>query len=297
MTGDDGLPHLDDGLPHLVATCNQAGLDPGDATLLRYHVNAVYHLPRVQAVARLSPVKRLGQARRSVEVTRWLIAGGFPAAAPLAVEQPIQANEYVVTLWHYYDQTGRSLPPPPELARLLRRLHSLPPPHSLPTHEPLASFRDELHTYGPQVLTPAEYHFLHGQAQELLGAYDGLTSALGHGLVHGDARLGNLLWNQSTVVLGDWDSVSIGPREFDLVNMYQGTRYGRSEADLDAFAQAYGWDIRHWAGYATLRAIRDLQTLGAPLRLAVNRYDVAAELHHRIRGLMAKDETQQWHAF
>ncbi len=288
----------DDRLSQLVTACAHAGIDPTGAALLRYHVNAVYHLPHAGAVARLSPVKRLDQARRGVEVTRWLINEGLPATAPLDVQQPIATNDCVVTFWRYYDQTGRSLPPPPKLAVLLRQLHrSLPPPAPLPTYQPLTSFLDELHTNGPQVLSPIEYDFLHREAEQLLHAYDGPTSALGCGLIHGDARLGNLLWDQDAVVLGDWDSVSLGPRELDLVITYQGTRYGRSAADLDAFTRAYGWDVRQWEGYTTLRAIRDLQTLGAPLRLGADRPEVADELHHRIRGLMSRDDTQRWHGF
>ncbi len=288
----------DDRLTHLVSACNHVGVDPADAVLLRYHVNAVYHLPRSGAVARMSPIKRLEQARRGVQLTRWLIAHGFPATAPLDVDQPVQADGCVVTFWRYYDQTGRSLPPPTELARLLRQLHRFEsPPCPLPTYQPLASLVDELTTYGPKILTDAEYHFLHDRAEELIKAYRSLHSTLGGGLIHGDARLGNLLWDDSTVVLGDWDSVSIGPRELDLVITYQGTRYGRSEADLDDFGRAYGWDVRTWPGYLTLRDIRDLQTLSAPLRLAVDRPDVAEELHHRIRGLRAKDHTQRWNSF
>src|SRR6266511_1925654 len=105
------------------------------------------------------------------------------------------------------------------------------------------------------------------------------------------------LLDGDAVVLGDWDSVSIGCRELDLVITYQGTRYGRSKADLDDFAAVYGWDVRTWPGYATLRDIRDLQTLGAPLRLAADRPEVADELHHRIRGLRSGDQMQQWSSF
>jgi len=154
-----------------------------------------------------------------------------------------------------------------------------------------------MRTYGPTVLTEGEHDFLHDQAVHLSQGYRKLTSALGFGLIHGDARIGNMLWNGDAVVLGDWDSVSIGPRELDLVITYQGTRYGRSETDLDDFSRAYGWDVRTWPGYATLRDIRDLQTLGAPLRLATDRPEVANELHHRIRGLRAGDHNQQWSSF
>jgi len=246
----------------------------------------------------MSPVKREEQVRRGVQVTRWLLGRGFPATVPLDVEQPVQVGDCLVTFWRYYDANGRSLPPPTELGRLLRQLHSFePPPYPLPEYEPLASFLDELRTYGRRVLTLTEYGFLHERAEELIRAYRGLRSALGSGLIHGDARLGNLLWDGDAVVLGDWDSVSIGPRELDLVNTYQGIRYGRSEADLDDFTRTYGWDIRPWPGYATLRDTRDLQTLSAPLRLAVDRPEVADELHHRIGGLRAKDPGQRWRSF
>jgi Phosphotransferase enzyme family len=283
-------------LKHLVAACRQVGLDPAGAVLLRYHVNAVYHLPHADAVARMVPLKRLEQARRSVHVTRWLHTQGFPATVPLDVNQPVQTDDCVVTFWRYYDHTRQ--PPPAELARLLRQLHSFQlPPYPLSTYEPLESFLDELNTYGPKVLSVPEYDFLREQAQGLRRAYGDLGSVLGRGLIHADARVGNMLWDKDTVVLGDWDSVSLGPRELDLVITYQGTRYGRSEAELDEFSRAYGWDIRTWPGYTTLRDIRDLQTLSAPLRLAVDRPEVADELHHRIRGLRARDYGQQWYSF
>jgi hypothetical protein len=137
----------------------------------------------------MSPVKRLEQARRGVQVTRWLRARGFPATAPLDIAQPIQVEDCVVTFWRYYDY-GRHRPPPTALAHLLRQLHGFePPPYPLPTYEPLVSFRDELKAYGSRVLSVAEYDFLHDRAEELVRAYRGLTSALGSGLIHGDARV------------------------------------------------------------------------------------------------------------
>jgi phosphotransferase family enzyme len=282
----------------LAAACGRVGLDARDPILLRYHVNAVYYLPHAAAVARMSPSRRTEQARTVVQVTRWLRTNGFPATTPLDFEQPVEVGNHVVTFWRHYDQTGRRLPPPRELARLLRQLHAFElPPYPLPTYRPLDSFREELKTYGPAVLSDDEYNFLQDRAAGLLRAYAGLASDLGLGLVHGDARLGNLLWDNGSVVLGDWDSVSVGPRELDLVITYQGTRYGRSEADLDEFGRVYGWDVRTWPGYTTLRDIRDLQTLGAPLRLAVDRPAVADELRHRLAGLRAGDQAQQWSSF
>lgn len=288
----------DDRLAALAAACRQVQLDSQGVVLLRDHANTVYHLPQADAVARLSASRNLDQARTGLHITRWLTAHGFPATVPLEIEQPVQVGAYVVTFWHYYHQADRDVPPPGELARLLRHLHRLDlPPYPLPTYQPLDSFSHELQTSGPTILSPEEYEFLRQQADTLLRAYANLHSDRGHGLIHGDTRIGNLLWDGPAVVLGDWDSVSIGLRELDLVITYQGTRYGRSQADLDEFTAAYGWDVRTWPGYPLLRDIRDLHTLSAPLRLAVDRPDVADELHHRIYGLRAGDHSQQWSSF
>jgi Ser/Thr protein kinase RdoA (MazF antagonist) len=290
MTSDYGAVLVEAG--HVV------GLDTRDAVLLRHHVNAVYRLPHANAVVRIAPVDRRAQAVTGVAATRWLRDNGFPATAPLDVEQPIEVSGQVLTFWRYYDQTGRRLPPTRELARLLRTLHTLdPPPVSLPPYRPLDSFRTALARYGRRVLRDHEYLFLQRRSDELVREYGRLDSVLGQGLIHGDARLGNLLWDGPGVVLGDWDSVSLGCRELDLVNIYQGARYGRTPADLDEFARGYGWDVREWPGYPTLRDIRDLQTLGAPLRLAVDRSDVADELRHRLSGLQAGDRSQRWRPF
>ncbi|MGH3736443.1 MAG: phosphotransferase family protein [Micromonosporaceae bacterium] len=290
MTTDDAAT--------LTQACTITGLDRQDAVLLRRHATAVYHLPRADAVARIASTGHLDPSRLSVQLTRWLLAKGFPATAPLDVDQPVVVEDSVVTFWRYYPQDNRELPPVRELARILRQLHTLgPPPLPLPAYEPLNGFMRELATHGRTVLSAEEYKFLQRRADELLDAYRGLESNLGYGLIHGDPRTGNLLWDGEDVVLGDWDSVSHGPRELDLIITYQGVRYGRSADTLDEFAAIYGWDIRSWPGHDTLRDLRDLHTLSAPLRLARHRTDVAEELHHRLKGLRQGDYGQQWRSF
>lgn len=282
----------------LTRACDMAGLDCQDAVLLRRHATAVYHLPRVRAVARVASIDYLGPSRLSVQITRWLLTKGFPATEPLDVDQPVVVNDSVMTFWRYYPQDGRELPPVRALARILRQLHTLePPPFPLPTYEPLRGFMRELAAHGSIVLSAGEHEFLQRRADHLLDAYRGLKSDLRHGMIHGDPRAGNQLWDGENVVLGDWDSVSYGPRELDLIITYQGVRYGRSEEHLDEFAAVYGWDIRSWPGYTTLRDLRDLHTLSAPLRLAGRRADIAQELHHRLRGLRDADHEQQWRSF
>lgn len=115
-------------------------------------------------------------------------------------------------------------------------------------------------------------------------------------MIHGDAWRGNLLHDGERVVLADWDAVSTGPREIDLVPTLQAVRFGLPAPERDAFVAAYGHDIQTWPGYQVLRAIRELSTLTALVRDA--RADPAAkdELQIRIRSLRTGD-TCRWTTF
>ena len=91
-------------------------------------------------------------------------------------------------------------------------------------------------------------------------------------------------------MLADWDAVSAGPREVDLIPTLQATRFGLPEDQRDAFIAAYGQDIRSWDGNAVLRDIRELSTLTALLR--DGHADAAAqhELRIRLRSLRIGDD-------
>lgn len=94
-------------------------------------------------------------------------------------------------------------------------------------------------------------------------------------------------------MLADWDTVSIGHREIDLIPTLQAPRFGLREAQCDAFVAAYGRDIRSWDGYPVLRAMRELSTLSAIL--SDGHTDAAArrELVVRLRSIRTGDD-QRW---
>jgi aminoglycoside phosphotransferase (APT) family kinase protein len=133
---------------------------------------------------------------------------------------------------------------------------------------------------------------------QLRDDYDQLEFPLGVGLIHGDMYAGNLLLDQlqRRFVLGDWDSVCIGPREVDLAPTFTAARFGLDKASLGRFAAEYGYDLRTWSAYSTLRAIRELSTLTALLRLAPVNAASATELRYRISTLQESDSTAIWQA-
>jgi aminoglycoside phosphotransferase (APT) family kinase protein len=213
---------------------------------------------------------------------------------PLACDQPVLSHGCVVTLWHHLPQRGPE-PSTADLGRLLRRLHSLgPPPFPLPDFRPLGSVRRAIHT--SQAIGDDERAWLSDHCQHLLRAYDQLAFEPPAGMIHGDAWRGNLLRDGNRVVLADWDAVSTGPREVDLVPTLQAARFGLASADRDAFIAAYGHDARNWPGYPVLRGIRELATLTALLRDTPADPAAKDELQARIRSLRTGDSCR-WTTF
>jgi len=289
----------------LAIACAEAGF-PARARLLRHFANAVYLLDGVPVVARVGyGPDAAGKAATAVAVTRWLAKQRFPVTEPVTLpsgaEQPIvvagHGRDVAVSFWRYYPQPDDGWPNTTTLGRIARHLHDLPaPPVTLADYRPLRS----LHA----ALTDARHDstgrdWLLGRVADLREAYSELDFPLGRGFIHGDVYTGNLLWvtagGETAVVLGDWDSVCVGPRELDLIPTYHEPRFGVDPATVNAFAAAYGHDLRDWHGYRTLYDIRELSTLTALVRLAPTSPASARELAHRLDSLKNRRHTVTWH--
>ena len=237
---------------------------------------------QARAVARLrrtyGSAEWAAQTAASVRVTRWLGDRGVLVTVPLDVEQPVEVDGWAVTFWHHADiDPAAPAANVVDLARALRKLHAQPaPPIDLPETDPLGSLPAEFERPGP--LTSDQRDWLRAQACEVAAAYTRLEQPLSRGLVHGDARTGNLLPVGGGHVLGDWDSVSVGPRVQDLVPTVLGhRRLGRPREDWERLCEAYGVDVgleNHPAVQLLCRA-RELRTLAAYIR-AAEQPDVAA---------------------
>ncbi|WP_410659564.1 phosphotransferase enzyme family protein [Amycolatopsis sp. lyj-112] len=291
------MPELPD-TAALVLACREAGLDPGPAVPLRRHATTVYRLPATgqDLVAKVAPLATRARADRAIHLTRWLRDHEFPCIEPAEVDQPIEADGFVVTFWKHYEQHQRAAPSARHLGHLLRQLHALPaPPVDLPAAAPLQHFTELADSAA--TLSREDRTWLVEERHRLLTDYALLTFPLGTGMLHGDAYPGNTLWDGDTAVLGDWDEPAFGPRELDLAPTLQGgIRFGRSNAELDAFTTAYGYDPRDWQGLATLTSMRDLHTLGSFIRRTQQGDTAAAkELDIRIASLRRRDNSS-WRA-
>jgi Ser/Thr protein kinase RdoA (MazF antagonist) len=283
----------------LRAACVLAGLDYSGARLLHVRGNAVYQIPNDNVIVRLRAIpKQPGTIREqltaSLKATSWLCRHGYPAIEPLELDQPIAVDGHLATFWRYVALTSADARDLTSLGRLIRWLHDLDQPDIvLPTANPLGSFRADVNDN--DAITQADQQWLLARADDLQEEYERTHWALGTGMIHGDAHAGNLLHTPDGILLGDWDSVSYGPREQDLVPTSMWYRYGRPPAEWTIFTAAYGIAARDVPTIPLLQNLRELQALAAYAR---NASDDAyrTELTRRITSLKTGDPALPWHA-
>jgi aminoglycoside phosphotransferase (APT) family kinase protein len=286
--------------------CANSGLDPSGATLIHHYSNAIYLLPVQNAVARVTQGRDMAeQVGRSQAVTRWLTeVHQFPAARPLGDTAPVIVEGAAVSFWNYYPQPAGGPPlTSAHLAVLLRLLHQIEVmPVVLPAWIPLESLQATIED--PEmcaVLTGDERAWIGTRIDEVRMAIAGLDWPLGIGLIHGDAWAGNLLACTGAapvgVALGDWDWVSVGPREVDLIpTWHAAVRYGKGPGWVTDFSCRYGYDLAAWGGYPVLMAMRDLVQLTGPIRRARDAERYRQVLRQRLDGLRAGDTSTTWKA-
>jgi aminoglycoside phosphotransferase (APT) family kinase protein len=269
----------------LERACALLGLDARGATLLRFTNNAVYSLAREPVVVRIVGSRRLRyRAHKTVAVARYFAEHHVPAIALVPdLEQPLQVGEHLVTVWRKVPSADRA-PTAADLARLLRRVHALPPPADIVTWAPLDDVRDRV--ADAEELDPGDLRFLLDRCAEVEEALCRLDFALPTALVHGDAHPGNVIVGPEGPVLCDFDSCCVGPPEWDLTPLAVGQeRFGDPADRYRMLVDAYGFDVTKWAGYAVLRAARELKLTTSVLPILRSHPGVRGELQRRLDDL------------
>jgi len=282
----------------LADACARAGLDASGASVLYDRSNTVYKIAGEPVVVRLryAPGSAAWRDRlaTSVQVTGWLHEQGFPAVRPLDLPQPVEAHGYLVTFWHYISANGPPWEDVESLGRLLRRLHGLgDPPAELPPARPMSSLREDAERC--TWLSREQRSWVLGRAEELSRQYAQTTWMLGCGMIHGDAYADNVIHTSDGAVLADWDSVSYGPREQDIVPASIRHRFGRPLGEWRQFCAAYGVDPDDLPGLGVLRQMRELRTL-VPYIRSTGKPTVQAEVSRRIADLMSGTQPEPWQA-
>lgn len=289
-------PEVKDALSEVRARCS---VPVDDARLVHRHSNSAISLPTARLLVRVAGNPHaLDSIASSLAVTRWLASSGYPCVEPAEVE-PFLVTGRVVSVWRLLDVADGPSASGAELGRLLRDLHRQPGPPV-----PLRSLTDPFESVvaaverHPDGMTDDDCAWLRDQIEWLRRGWADLAPALPTGLVHGDAHTNNIIRRTTgQAILGDWDHVANGPREWDLIQpLYMARRFGRhTPEDLRQFTVAYGWDVRDWPGTEILLQVREITGLSPYIRKAPNDNRARSEVAHRIASLRDEDTSTQWH--
>ncbi|WP_326795752.1 aminoglycoside phosphotransferase family protein [Streptomyces sp. NBC_01808] len=278
----------------LERACAVVGLDGSSARLLRGHTNAVVLLAREPVVVKIARRgTRVGDVARTVAFVRWLMSVGFPTVSLLPVDQPVVVDQHAVTFWTYLPQ-----PPDPvaavQLAAPLNALHALTPSLTLPTHDNLRAIRRSISAIAHLPVSTVDY--LSGCADRLESELRDVRFDRQPGILQGDPQHRNALHTPTGAVLCDWDTVTVGQPEWDLVTVeIHCRRFGHGRRHYERFADAYGWDVVRWPGYGTLARIRELRMITTNARKVRHTPGSLEEVKRRIEGVRRGDSELRWH--
>jgi hypothetical protein len=275
------------------------GLPTADAELVKFTNNAVVRLPRAGAVLRIAGSQEV-RARVPVVLAtaRWLEALGLPAVRLLpGVPQPIEAAGHLVTLWQAVEP-GEAAVSGDAFAAVLREWHAIDaaPPAEVPAWNLVAFIRGRIEAAAG--LADDDLAFLRlelARVEERLARLVDLEPLVPPGVLHGDAFLGNAVPSPGGPVICDFDGVSIGPREWDLVPVAVGAlRFDYTAGLYESFVRTYGVDVTAWAGFAALRALRELQLVTSVLPTLEANPALRPQWRVRLDSLRRGDDSVRW---
>jgi Ser/Thr protein kinase RdoA (MazF antagonist) len=284
----------------LQEACAAIGLSASGARLLRLGSNAVYRLdsPVVARIAR--PDAGTDTARKTVAVARWLESAGYPAVRAIGVDQPVIADGHAVTFWEAVSDDGSEYATISQVADVFSRLHALTAPESLrlPELDPFESTGERISS--SSWLAGSDRNFMTSELARLRDEYARLEFALPHGVIHGDANIGNVLRDyRGEPVVIDLDSFSTGPREWDLIEtaLFYDRYDWHTREEYDTFVKAYGYDIMRWPGYPVLADIREFAMVTWIVQKADENEQTAAEARKRVDAMRTGASRKDWLPF
>lgn len=195
--------------------CKERGLSATGAKLIHHYSNAVYLLPEEHVVARLTHEGSIRLVRLMQTIVSWLTKHTAVAAtAPMPGTDAVAVDDKtIVSFWTYYPQPNDGPGfTSAHLACILRDLHDAEdPPLDVERWQPLTSLAMVLDdpTYAG-VLSPSDLAWLGDVVADVKDRVQALDSPLGHGLIHGDAWAGNLLWDAASGPVQQWSAIGTG---------------------------------------------------------------------------------------
>ena len=132
-------------------------------------------------------------------------------------------------------------------------------------------------------------------SQRIAAELDQVEPVLPGGIIHGQAEIGNVLIRAGKPVLIDFEGVTAGPREWDLIcTAAKMTRFGQPQQDYRDFVDGYGFDVRTWDYYDPYRRLWELCATTWLMQHRNRDRKTTQEIEIRLRSWRDDDPTLQW---
>jgi aminoglycoside phosphotransferase (APT) family kinase protein len=179
---------------------------------------------------------------------------------------------------------------------LLQQLHALPKP-DLPLGELDPFVRLVERIDAASTISDDDRQWLNGRLEDLKQQWAFRPKGLPECVVHGDAWVGNVPRTAAGPLLMDFERVSVGPPEWDLVStaVKMTTTSAVTRAEYAEFCTAYGTDVTQWEGYELLAGARELRMATYAAQHAATRPEWRAEAQYRVDCLRGRAEPRPWH--
>lgn len=281
------------------AVADQVGLNSSGSQLLKFTNNAVVLLPASHAVLRIagSPTVR-ARVPGVISAAHWYATHDIPAVRLWPdIHHPIQVGSHLITVWDQVP-TGGPDPAPADLAAILRAIHGVTDAHpkGIPPWRIAEGMKQRLqHAQGidPSVLALLSAEL--AEIEESLVQLRSIPPLVPPGVIHGDAHLGNVIGSPDGPVICDFDSTSIGPREWDLTPAAVGSIRFSYPTDVHAgLVESYGIDVTTWPGFPTLRRLREFQLVTSVIPALPANPRLRAQWQHRLDTYRDHDDQTPW---
>jgi aminoglycoside phosphotransferase (APT) family kinase protein len=278
------------------AAAASAGLAVEPTELLRIGTNAVLRLPNA-VVARVARDQSWAEvATREVETAAALHRSGVACVLPLPLDQPVIVQGHPVTFWAEVPGPLEQ-PTLADLGAILRQVHSAEPEIPLPALDPWGHTPERIEQVP---LSNAERQVLRDALARVQDEWGNVSFTSGSGVLHGDAYLGNIVrGSDGSVALLDFDSVCIGPREWDLAptGLYATSLGWITRAEYRSFVDAYGgFDVTQSPTFGLLARMRELRMTAWLAMQAGESAKITAEVSHRVACIADPQLPRHWSA-
>ena len=229
----------------------------------------------------------------------YLIKKGIQCTKYATGYAPLFVEGHYVTFWHYIEPSIEKKDYL-DFGAMLKNLHNQGNSYTgeLCRYNKIDTIKKRLqYLEDHDIADDNDLAFLHDRLEKLSEAYANYRSVLGEGIIHGDAHAGNIIRHDKGQYLCDFDYLSIGAREWDLIPTIMGNkRFKLTDEEYTAFCEGYGYDALKQDNIKPLIHLRELSSFCWLYQNKGMSDKVDAEIQRRLTSIKNGDETAKWKA-